>query len=47
MKITEVVPKKGCTLFLRFEDGVCGDVDLSDYAGRGVFTAWLKPGVFA
>jgi len=46
MKLTEVFPKDGYRLFLRYDDGACGEVDLSSYAGRGVFSAWLTPGVF-
>jgi hypothetical protein len=46
MKLTEIVPKNGYRLFLRYDDGACGEVDLSSYAGRGVFSAWLKSGVF-
>ncbi|MCF7730675.1 MAG: DUF2442 domain-containing protein [Akkermansiaceae bacterium] len=46
MNITEISPKDGYRLFLRYDDGACGEVDLSSYAGRGVFAAWLKPGVF-
>ena len=46
MKLTEIVPRDGYRLFLRYDDGACGEVDLSSYAGRGVFTAWLQPGVF-
>ena len=29
-----------------FDNGIRGIVDLSDYAGVGVFEAWLKPGFF-
>jgi hypothetical protein len=46
MKITEAVPQGEYKLFLRFEDGVAGEVDLSALAGRGVFAAWRQPGVF-
>ncbi|MCL5098870.1 MAG: DUF2442 domain-containing protein [Candidatus Omnitrophica bacterium] len=46
MKILELSPRPGFRLFLRFEDGVTGEVDLSDLAGRGVFSAWLESGVF-
>jgi hypothetical protein len=46
MKLTEISPKAGYRLFLRYDDGACGEVDLSAYAGRGVFAAWLMPGVF-
>lgn len=33
-------------LFLRFADGTEGIADLSAIAGKGVFEAWLQPGVF-
>ena len=46
MNLTEIAPKDGYRLFLRYDDGACGEVDLSSYVGRGVFAAWLKPGVF-
>jgi hypothetical protein len=46
MKIIEAVPREEYKLFLRFEDGVAGEVDLSALAGRGVFAAWRQPGVF-
>lgn len=31
-------------LWLAFNDGVNGEVDLSDMAGRGVFKAWDEKG---
>ena len=37
---TEVKPLEGCRIWLRYEDGVEGEVDLSDVAGKGVFAAW-------
>ena len=46
MKITEAKAVSAYSLQVRFDDGVCGIVDLSDYAGVGVFEAWLKPGLF-
>lgn len=46
MKLLELAPREGYKLFLRFEDGACGEVDLSSFAGRGVFAAWLRPGFF-
>lgn len=46
MKITELSPRKDFKLHLRFEDGVSGEVDLSSYAGKGVFATWLRAGVF-
>jgi len=46
VKITEVKPVAGYCLAVEFADGVRGVVDLSDYAGVGVFAAWLTPGFF-
>jgi hypothetical protein len=46
MKITKAEPVAGYRLNVEFDDGVHGVVDLSDYAGVGVFAAWLKPGSF-
>ncbi len=37
----EVAPRAGYRIWLRYSDGVSGEVDLSDLAGRGVFGAWL------
>ena len=36
----EVKPREGYKIWLRYEDGVEGEVDLSDVAGKGVFSAW-------
>jgi hypothetical protein len=36
----------GFRLWLRFADGVEGEVDLSSLAGRGVFEAWKDHRVF-
>lgn len=33
-------------LFLRYSDGTEGVVDLSEYAGRGVFSVWNDYAVF-
>jgi hypothetical protein len=46
MKVVTVVPQGGYRLFLRFDDGVEGVVDVSSLAGRGVFAAWVVPGRF-
>jgi hypothetical protein len=46
MKILEAKPKRGFQLFVRFDDGTAGTVNLSDFAGRGVFAAWDQPGLF-
>ena len=34
-------------IWLRYDDGVQGTVDLSDLAGRGVFQAWSDLAFFA
>jgi hypothetical protein len=46
VKIIEAKPLENFRVFLRFDDGVSGIVDLSDLAGRGVFEAWNQPGIF-
>jgi len=46
MKLVEVRPKEKFRLFVRYDDGASGDVDLSGCVGRGVFAAWIEPGVF-
>ena len=42
----QVEPRDGYKLWVRFDDGVEGEVDLSSRAGRGVFKVWDDPGVF-
>ena len=46
MKIQHVKVVSRFSVEVAFEDGVCGIVDLGDLAGRGVFSEWLKEGVF-
>ena len=46
MRITQVKPAGGFKLDVEFDDGTRGIVDLSDYAGVGVFAVWLEPGFF-
>ena len=46
MNLIEVVPEENFRLFLRYDDGACGVVDLSSFAGKGVFAKWLEPGFF-
>jgi hypothetical protein len=44
-----VVAVKACgkyRLWIRFDDGTEGEVDLSDFAGKGVFAAWNQSGEF-
>lgn len=46
MDLVEVVPVGRYRLRLLYDNGVRGVVDVSSYAGKGVFTAWKRPGVF-
>ena len=45
-KITALKPLDGYCLYLRFDDGEQGEVDLATMVDGGVFAAWLKPGLF-
>ena len=38
--LTRVETRKGYRIWLCYDDGASGEVDLSHLAGRGVFTAW-------
>lgn len=46
MRVTSVKPLREFRVEVEFDDGAHGVVDLSDYAGIGVFEAWLRPGFF-
>lgn len=46
LKAVEVKALPGYRLHVRYQDGVEGEVDLSHLVGRGVFSAWEKPGEF-
>ena len=37
---TEVEPREGYRIWLRYKDGAAGEIDLSHLAERGVFEAW-------
>ena len=39
-KILEARPLDGYKIWLKFNDGTAGEVDLSRLAGKGVFTFW-------
>lgn len=43
---TEALPREGYRVWLRYSDGVAGEVDLTDLAGRGVFEAWESRAYF-
>jgi hypothetical protein len=38
--LLEVEPREAYRIWLRYNDGVCGEVDLSDIPRTGVFAAW-------
>ena len=39
-KILEARPLDGYKIWLKFDDGISGEVDLSHLAGKGVFELW-------
>lgn len=45
-KIVEAAPVGNYKIKVRFSDNKEGIVDLSDLAGKGVFSAWKNPSVF-
>ena len=45
-KPVQVEPRPDCRLWLRYDDGTQGEIDLSDLAGRGVFAAWRDTAFF-
>ena len=45
-RLLEVTVRPGFTVWVRYDDGSKGEVDLSDLAGRGVFAVWDSPGSF-
>jgi hypothetical protein len=45
-KVMEVKARAGYRLWLRFEDGVEGEVDLSELVGKGVFKHWRNEDEF-
>ena len=46
-KAVQAKPLDDYRLWLKYEDGTEGEVDLSDLAGRGVFRAWSDQKVFS
>ena len=40
LKPVAVEPREGFRIWVRYEDGAEGEIDLSDVAGKGVFKAW-------
>jgi hypothetical protein len=46
--VVEVKARGAFKVWVRFEDGLQGEVDLSDLAGKGVFKRWIdNPSEFA
>lgn len=46
--VVEVEAREGFRVWVRFEDGLQGEVDLSHLAGKGVFRRWVdNPSEFA
>ena len=43
---TKVKPLPGYKIWIEYEDGESGEIDLSHLAGKGVFKAWDEPGHF-
>ena len=40
LKPVAVEPREGFCIWIRYEDGAEGEIDLSDVAGKGVFKVW-------
>jgi len=45
-RIVSAEARDGYRLWVRFEDGSQGEVDLGDLVGRGVFASWTDRAVF-
>ncbi len=39
-RIIKCQPQENYKLWLLFDDGICGEVDLKKLVGKGVFSAW-------
>jgi hypothetical protein len=46
-RVVKAEPRKNYRLWLQFDDGTQGEVDLSDLVGKGVFQRWKDPEEFA
>ncbi len=46
VKLVEVKAKPNFRLWLRYEDGAEGELDLSNLVGQGVFSYWNDPNNF-
>jgi hypothetical protein len=45
-RVIHAVARPNYRLWLKYSDGVEGEVNLSALVGQGVFVAWLDPGAF-
>ncbi len=45
-RIVEVKPLQNFKVWIKFSDGIEGTVDLSNVAGKGVFSSWNDPKIF-
>ena len=45
-RVLEVKARDGYRIWIRFDDGCVGEIDLSDLAGDGVFQAWCEQEFF-
>ena len=45
-KAVDVKALENHRIWVRFSDGLEGEIDLSDLVGQGVFESWRKPGAF-
>lgn len=45
-RLLELKARPQFKVWVRYDDGSDGEVDLADLAGRGVFAAWNTPGSF-
>ncbi len=41
-RIVECKPQENYKIWVRFDDGLVGEVDLSNLVGRGIFASWLS-----
>ena len=46
MDVESVEAREGYRVWVRYEDGACGEVDLSHLAGKGVFKSWRDRSFF-
>ena len=44
--LTHVEPREHYRIYVEYDDGAHGEVDLSDVAGQGVFKAWDERAFF-